>query len=290
MKSVNSLCLVIAMVISISGCTKKSSEPVIIHGSTTIEPVLLTLARSFEKQHNIPFEIEANGSRNGIRDLIEGKCDIADSSYHVTPSQVMEAEKEGVKLREFHIAFDMIVPIVHTENGLSSISMKHLRQIYAGEVANWKTLGWKDIPVMVVSRDDNSGTYHVWNKLVAGGGDAKPEHVETLSSNSAVVARVADNLSAIGYISKTFANSEIKVLAVNGIQPEKTIKRNAEYPIRRKLYVYVDMNNLDSNTRKFLLYMLSRQGHEVIKKEGFIPAGIYDQGGDKIRTLLSGEK
>jgi len=290
MKSIYPLCLVMAIVISISGCTKKSSEPVIIHGSTTIEPVLITLARSFEKQHNIPFEIEANGSRDGIRDLIEGKCDIADSSYHVTPSQVMEAEKKGVQLREFHIAFDMIVPIVHTENGLSSISMKHLRQIYTGEVTTWKDVGWKDNPIMVVSRDASSGTYHVWNKLVTGGNDFKPEHVETLSSNSAVVARVADNFNAIGYISKTFVNNEIKVLAVDGIQPEEKKNGNADYPIRRKLYVYVDMNNLNQNTRRFLLYILSRQGHEVIQKEGFIPAGIYNQGEDKIRTLLSGEK
>ena len=290
MKSIYPLCLVMAIIISISGCTKKSYEPVIIHGSTTIEPVLLTLARSFEKQHNIPFEIEATGSRNGIRDLIEGKCDIADSSYHVTPSQVMEAEKKGVQLREFHIAFDMIVPIVHGKNKLSSISMKHLRQIYTGEITTWKNMGWKDNPIMVVSRDTSSGTYHVWNKLVAGASDAKPENVETLSSNSAVVAQVADNPNAIGYVSKTFANSEVKMLAVDGIHPEKNIKRNADYPIRRKLYVYVDMNNLDPNTRKFLLYMLSRQGHEVIKEEGFIPAGIYDQGEDKIKTLLSGEK
>lgn len=290
MKSVNPLCLVMAIVISISGCTKKSDEPVIIHGSTTIEPVLLTLARSFEKQHNIPFEIEATGSRDGIRDLIKGKCDIADSSYHVTPSQVIEAEKKGVQLREFHIAFDMIVPIVHTENDLLSISMKHLRQIYTGEITTWKNVGWKDNPIMVVCRDESSGTYHVWNKLVTGGSDAKPEQVERLSSNSAVVAQVADNPNAIGYISKTFANSEVKVLAVDGIRPEEKKNGNADYPIRRKLYVYVDMNNLDPNTRRFLLYILSRQGHEVIQKEGFIPAGIYNQGEDKIRTLLSGEK
>src|SRR6056297_1600801 len=123
MKRIHGVLLFLFIIIILPGCTKKSSEPVIIHGSTTIEPVVVTLAEAFERKHDIAFDIEANGSKKGIRDLIEGRCHIADSSYRITPSQKQAAEKEGIQVREFHLARDIIAPVVHRDNTVSSITM-----------------------------------------------------------------------------------------------------------------------------------------------------------------------
>ncbi len=287
----NKLCILLFIsaltIVAVAGCAKKSSEPVIIHGSTTIEPVLVTLAEAFEKKHDINIQIEANGSRKGIRDLIEGRCNIADSSYRITPSQKKDAEKEGVKIREFHLAYDIIAPIVHRDNGISSIPMEQLQGIYTGKITTWEKIGWEDIPVIVVTRDENSGTFHVWKNRVLQGQAVRTSSVVGLSSNSSVLAYVAENRNAIGYISHAFINSEVKPLAVNGIEPAFTEKNKTDFPVRRKLYVYVDMNNLCTNTKKFLLYILSTRGQKIIEDEGFIPGAQYKGDRERAEALLS---
>ena len=287
MKKLKAVLLVISTIILITGCAKKSSDPVIIHGSTTIEPVLVTLAESFEKKHDITFEIEANGSKKGIRDLIEGRCHIADSSYKITPAQKKAAEKEGVKIREFHLAYDIIAPVVHRDNGVSSITMEKLRDIYTGKITSWGQVGWEDVPITVVTRDENSGTFHVWQNLVLNGKAVQSPSLVRQSSNSSVLAYVAENRNAIGYISNAFINSEIKPLAVNGITPGFTENNKTGFPIKRKLYVYVDMNNLSTNTKKFLLYILSTQGQKILEDEGFIPGAQSNGDRKRAEALLS---
>ncbi|MFW5771453.1 MAG: PstS family phosphate ABC transporter substrate-binding protein [Spirochaetota bacterium] len=289
----NKLCILLfvsaLIIIATAGCAKKSTEPVVIHGSTTIEPVLVTLADAFKQSHGISFQIEANGSQKGIQDLIDGKCQIADSSYRITSKQRQAAEKEGVRIREFHLAYDIIVPIVHPANPTSSITMEQLRGIYTGRISTWKHSGWNDVPIRVVSRDENSGTFHEWKKKVLRGGATPSQSMIIRSSNSSVLAYVAENRQSIGYISNAFVNNEVKPLAVNGVKPGTSNEKDTRYPIRRRLYVYVDTNNLSVNTKKFLLYILSGQGQKIIKEEGFITAGSQYKDENKIKMLLSGE-
>lgn len=242
-----------------------------IKGSTTVLPIAQKCAEAYMKANpGTTITISGGGSGNGVKALIDGTTDIADSSRFMKSKEVKLAMEKGVYPVPFAVAYDCIVPVVHPSNSMKNINMDQLKAIYKGEIKNWKDVGGPDLKIVVVSRDTSSGTYEVWEKKVM-----KKERVYPgallQASNGAVAQAVAKNKNAIGYIGLGYLNKEVKALTVNGITGSSETTLDGTFPISRPLYMFTPGWPKDE-VSKFINYVVHpEKGQKLVGEIGFVP-------------------
>ncbi|HPB47653.1 MAG TPA: PstS family phosphate ABC transporter substrate-binding protein [Exilispira sp.] len=261
--------LLITLVIISSSCSR-DQETVVIKGSTTVLPIAQKATEVFYKKTKIPVSLSGTGSGDGIKSLIDGTCDIANSSREIKKEEIELASSKGIKIKEITIAYDMIVPIVHPSNKVNNLSIEQLKAIYDGSITNWKEVGGNDEKIVVISRDSSSGTFEVWESKVMNKTEVRADAL-LQASNGAVLTAVANNKNTIGYIGFGYLNSTVKMLWVNNIEPTIENGKSAVYPLSRKLYIYVNESKISGQTQKYVDFLLSKEGQQIVKETGFIP-------------------
>jgi len=244
---------------------------IVIKGSTTVLPIAQKVAEVYMKANpDVRISISGGGSGNGIKALIDGSTDIADSSRFIKDKEVKLAVEKGRFPVPFAVAYDCIVPVVYPGNSMTNLTLDQLKAIYKGEIKNWKDLGGPDRTIVVVSRDTSSGTFEVWEAKVM-----KKERVYPgallQASNGAVVQAVSKNKNAIGYIGLGYLDASVKALSVHGItgSPETTL--NGTYPISRPLYMFT-AGWPKGDTLNFINYVIHPQkGQKYVAEVGYVP-------------------
>jgi phosphate transport system substrate-binding protein len=262
--------MAITLAFGLHACTKSKGNRVVIKGSTTVLPITQKTAEAFHKSAGISVFVEGSGSGNGIKALIDGGCDIANSSREMKPEEKAAAAKKGIQVKEILIAYDMIVPIVHPSNPVKNLTMDQIKAVYDGSIRNWKELGGKDDTIVVVSRDTSSGTYEIWNEKVMKKTDVRGGAL-LQASNGAIVTTIAGNPKAIGYVGFGYVNSSVKGITVNGIAITLENGKSGKFPISRKLYMYINEKKLPAEAKNFIDYVLGKEGQGLVKEAGYIP-------------------
>lgn len=263
-------CSVIITASMFAGCARDNSEKVVIKGSTTVLPITQKTTEEYRKQNKVSITIEGSGSGNGIKALIDGTCDIANSSREIKSKEMKGAESNGRKVKEIAVALDMIVPVVHPSNKVKEITMAQLKAVYDGTITNWKQLGGKDENIVVISRDTSSGTYEIWHEKVMKKTDVRKDAL-LQASNGAIISAIAGNPKALGYVGYGYIDSSVHALNVDKVVATIDNGKSGKYPVSRKLYMYVDENKLSVQTQKYIDYVLSADGQKLVKETGFIP-------------------
>ena len=242
-----------------------------IKGSTTVLPIAQKIAEAFMKEYpDIHISISGGGSGNGIKALIDGTTDIADSSRFIKQNEVKMAVSKGRYPVPFAIAYDCIIPIVHPKNPVSNLTLQQLRDIYTGKIRNWKQVGGFNKKIVVVSRDTSSGTYEVWEKKVLRKARVYPGAL-LQASNGAVVETVAKNKYAIGYIGLGYLTKEVKQVKINGILGTPETALDGSYPVSRPLFMFTN-GWPKKDVAKFINYVLNPyKGQKLVKEVGYIP-------------------
>lgn len=162
----------------------------VIKGSTTVLPISQKVAEAFMKDYpDISVSISGGGSGNGIKAIIDGTTDIADSSRFIKDKELKLAISRDVYPVPFGICYDCIVPVVHPDNPLANLTTDQLKAIYKGEITNWREVGGDDKKIVVLSRDTSSGTYEVWEKKIMEKERVYPSAL-LQASNGAIVQAV----------------------------------------------------------------------------------------------------
>jgi len=270
MKKRSILIVTLAVVFCLAAPTAWAGN-LVIKGSTTVLPIAQKVAEAYMKQNpDVKISLEGGGSGNGIKAIIDGSTDIANSSRFIKDKEVSLAVEKGRYPVPFAVAYDCIVPVVHPSNNLTNITTDQLKRIYMGQVKNWKEIGGPDSPVVVISRDTSSGTYEVWAEKVLKGEKVFPGAL-LQASNGAIVQAVSKNKNAVGYIGIGYISSEVKALKVDNIEgtPETTL--NGSYPISRALYMFTP-GWPAGDTLNFINYVLHPQkGQKYVLEAGFVP-------------------
>jgi len=244
---------------------------IVIKGSTTVLPIAQKVSEAYMKQNpGIKISISGGGSGNGMKALIDGSTDIADSSRFIKGKEVSLAVKNGVYPVPFAVAYDCIVPVVHPGNTMDNITMAQLKDIYMGKVKNWKEIGGPDRPVVVISRDTSSGTYEVWHQKVM-----KKERVYPgallQASNGAIGQIVAKNKNAIGYIGVGYLNKGVKALMVDQIVGSAATTLNGTYPISRPLFMFT-LGWPKGDVLNFINFIMNpNKGQKYVAEAGYVP-------------------
>lgn len=256
--------------LNVAGCGPRP-EKVTIKGSTTVLPITLKAIDAYSRlNHNAAISVDGSGSGNGIKALLDGSCDIANSSRAMKNEELDKARAAGITVKEIIVAYDMIVPVVHTGNRIANISKEQLKAVYDGSLDNWSKLGGDDGAIVVISRDTSSGTYEYWHEDVMKKSEVRKDALLQASSG-AVLSAVTNNRRAMAYVGFGYLNTSVKALKVNGIEPTIDNGKSGKYPISRPLYMYVNENRLSGETRKFIDFLLGDEGQALVKAAGFIP-------------------
>lgn len=246
------------------------AENIVIKGSTTVLPIAqVTLEAYMKANPGAKISLSGGGSGEGIKALIDGSTDIANSSREIKRAEVELAKSKGVEPKEIAVAIDAIVPIVNPKNRVKDLTIDQLSQIYQGKITNWKEVGGDDLQIVVISRDSSSGTFEAWAEMVLNKAKVTPK-AQLQASNGAIVQAISKNRYAIGYIGIGYINKTVKPLTVNGVAASAKTALSKEFPVSRFLYMYTN-GEPKGETAKFIKFVLSSEGQKLVAKEGFVP-------------------
>jgi len=256
-----------------------------IIGSNTVTPLSSVWAEEFMKDNpQVKIAVSGPGSGAGIAALIDGTTDICQSSRTIKQSEIDQAKAKGVNPFEIQVASDGLSVVVHPSNPVSELTIAQLSAIYTNQITNWKEIGGNDAPILVLSRDTNSGTHvffkeHVVQMAGLPTQDAKLEYgskVLFLPSTEEGVSEVARNPNAIFYPGLGYVTSTVKPLAIKktaadpGVLPSEKTVLDGTYPISRPLLFYT--NGVPTSIIKtFIDYCLSPEGQKKVTEVGYVP-------------------
>ena len=160
--------------------------------------------------------------------------------------------------------------MVHPSNPRANLTIEQIRDIYTGKIRNWKELGGPDEPIVVISRDTNSGTYETFETMVLKGAKIAG-NVEYVGSNGAIRQRVLSTTAAIGYVGLAFTEG-VKALTVNGIEVTPETVTSKKYPISRPLYMYTNGRpKAGTPLADFVELAKTPEGKKIVEATGFVP-------------------
>jgi len=245
------------------------SRRLVIQGSTTVLPIAQKCAEVFMQKHpEADISVRGGGSGTGIAALIDGICDIADSSRPIKDKELNKAVERGVDPTAHVIAMDGIAVIVHPSNPINELTLSQLKDIYTGKISNWSELGGRNQKIVVVSRDVASGTFECFNKLALKKQRVRSDALRQ-PSNAAVVSTIKRTKGAIGYVGLGYLSSEVKALKINGVAPSVETVLKGTYPISRPLFMYTN-GKPKGLAKDFIDFVLSEEGQRIVKEQGFV--------------------
>lgn len=275
--------LILALTLSATTALAASKKNQIqIKGSDTMVNLGQAWAEAYMQKNPSEFiAVTGGGSGTGIASLVSGTCDIAMSSRDIKNKEIELAKKKNITPFEIKAALDGLAVVVNPNNPVTKLTVEQLAKIFSGVIHNWKEVGGNDQKIVILSREINSGT-HVYFKehiLRANDPNNKTEFSPSallLSSSQAIADEVAHNSGAIGYYGMGYVSSKQKVIHVASNQNSEYIAPTIEnvisnkYPISRPLFLYTN-GEPQNNIKKFVDFILSKEGQDVILKNDFIP-------------------
>lgn len=273
--------LAIASLLSFSGCVDEENvaapsteaAAVTVAGSTTVMPLVEASAEEFNKiQNEVRVSVTGGGSGVGIKNAAEGLADIAMASRQVKPDEIATY---GDSFVEYLVAYDAIAVVVSQpiyEAGVTDLSQEQVAAIYSGEVANWMDVGGPDERIYVVAREVGSGTRDTFNGMVMDSVEAETPGVTTYhGSNAEVKTAVTNSDKAIGYVGMNYVEGgALRAIAYDGVMPSAETIKDGTYPLSRALNLYT-FGEPGSDTEKFIDFILSDEGQNIVADSGFVP-------------------
>jgi phosphate transport system substrate-binding protein len=253
-----------------------------IKGSDTMVNLGQAWAEKYMEENPGAFvAVTGGGSGTGLSSLISGTCDIAMSSRNIKSKEIDLAKAKGINPYEIKVGLDGLAVVVNPQNPVSKLTVQQLADIFTGKITNWKDVGGKDLKIVILSREVNSGTHVYFKEHVLRKGDAsgKEEFAPSalmLSSSQAIADEVAGNSSAIGYYGMGYVSLKQKEISVAKDDKSEFVKPiienviSGKYPISRPLFLYSNGEPKDA-VKKFVDYTLSKEGQEIVLKTDFVP-------------------
>ncbi|NTW85422.1 MAG: phosphate ABC transporter substrate-binding protein [Holophagaceae bacterium] len=264
-------------------------------GSDTLNNLMAYWVEGFNKKYpNVKIQVEGKGSTTAPPALIEGTSQLGPMSREMKAEEMDKFEKKyGYKPTKVAVAIDTLAIFVHKNNAIKSLSLQQVDAMFsktrkggsAKDIKTWGELGLTgeaaSRTLSLYGRNSASGTYGYFKEHALFKGDYK-DTVKEQPGSSSVVQSVGSDRFAIGYSGIGYATSGVRAVPLsdekkNGGAAFPATYENAlsgKYPLSRFLYVYLNKDPkkpVDPLTREFLKFVLSKEGQEIVVKDGFLP-------------------
>ncbi|RMM79930.1 Phosphate ABC transporter periplasmic phosphate-binding protein [Pseudomonas coronafaciens pv. striafaciens] len=280
---------------AIKGYTKTSgvSGNLSSVGSDTLANLMTLWAEAYKKEYpSVNIQIQAAGSSTAPPALTEGTANLGPMSRKMKDGELSAFEqKHGYKPTAIPVAVDALAVFVHKDNPIKGLTLEQVDAIFSvtrlcGARADAKT--WGDVgvtgdlagkPIQLFGRNSVSGTYGYFKEEALCKGDFKA-NVNEQPGSASVVSSISNSLNSIGYSGIGYKTSNVRTVPLarkeggEFVEDNEANTLNGTYPLSRFLYVYVNKapnQPLAPLEAEFIKLVLSRQGQEVVMKDGYIP-------------------
>ncbi len=250
-------------------------------GSDTLVNVAQAWAEAYQSvDPNTVVAVSGGGSGTGIAALINGTVDIANASRAMKDKEIKLAKDGGYEPVQHIVGYDALAVYLHADNPLTSLSIEQLAEIYGdgGSYTKWTDLGvevpgCKDQTLVVVSRQNNSGTYVYFRKTVLGKGDFRLG-TRDMHGSKDVVDLVENTPCAIGYSGLAYTTEHVKLACISQktggecTDPSVAAASDGSYLIARPLFMYTN-GEPGGYVGEYLNWIKSDAGQCIILGKGY---------------------
>jgi len=249
----------------------ESENPKVINWAgcgITKKAFMKELAAEYSKRTGIVVTLSGGGATKGIRNAANGSIDIGGACR--TTISTHEEERNA---HQIPVAWDALVVTVNKDNPVSDISFQQLQKVYTGEISNWKQLGGNDAPIeLYVRRGKLSGVGRTLRELVFHNFNQDFKATYVKKSSGPVEKGILKNINGIGITGISSAKKrDLKLLSLNGHAPTYEKIKKGEYVLYRPLYLVTKHNRVSKKVKDFIKFAVSRDGQEIIRKQGTVP-------------------
>jgi phosphate transport system substrate-binding protein len=282
----------VVMSLTFAGASQAANTLIQNKGSDTLVNVAQAWAEEYQSvKPDVALAISGGGSGTGIAAMINGTVDIANSSRQMKKKELKRATDSGQKPVEHVVGYDALAVFLHMDNPMNALSFNQLGKIFGrgGEFTKWSDLG-VSVPgcgsdkIVVVSRQNNSGTYAYFKKAVLKSAAKAGVIVKgsfrqgTLDMHGSkdVVDLVEKTPCAIGYSGLAYATDHLKLACIakaegeSCVSPSVATASNRSYPIARPLFMYTN-GEPQGEIKEYMDWIMSDAGQCILKDKGYAP-------------------
>jgi phosphate transport system substrate-binding protein len=256
-------------------------------GATNIELLISNINESRIQakmggfQQTVFVNIAAHGSGTGFKGLKSGVADIAAASR---PAKLKEVNALADfadltnKRSEHIIGIDGLAIIIHSQNPIQRLSVQQLRQVFSGEIDDWSQLGGRIGKINLYSRDDNSGTWDSFKRMVLGKQYSLHAGAKRFEANDELSDEVSSDINGIGFVGLPSVR-RAKLIAVSdgfgkALKPNKLSIATEDYALSRRLYFYTDEESENTYVNEFITFVEGTLGQSTVADNGFVAQNI----------------
>ncbi len=263
------------------------SESIQCIGSDTLVNLALAWAEAYMGIHpEVSISVTGGGSGTGIAALVAGTVDIANASRAMSAEEIEAARANGIEPVRHVVALDAIAVVIHPSNPVDGLTLQQVADAYTGRVVRWTGFGGEDRPIVLLSRESNSGTYVYFIEQVIrlgkkGAKDLFSSETLLMPSSEGISTEVRQNRNAIGYDGLGYVTSDQKMVAIAReagapfVLPSAATVIDGTYPVSRPLFMYT-AGQPEGAAREFLDFVVG-DGQDLVTGLGFVPL----QGGER---------
>ena len=251
----------------------------IIDGATALYPVYSAFAKAVypEKEYDqYDSEVMSNRTGEAYDNLISGEVDMI---FALAPSdaQLNRAKDQGRELKLTPIGKEAFVFFVNNKNPVKNLTTDEVKGIYSGEIKNWKEVGGKNKSIRAFQRPEDSGSQTALQQFMGEVPIMDPPVEDIASLMGTILDQVSDYKNynnAMGYTFRYYStemtkNKQIRLLALNDVEPTIETIRSGTYPITGEFYA-ITAGSENPHVDEFIEWILSEQGQEIIEKTGYV--------------------
>jgi phosphate transport system substrate-binding protein len=253
-------------------------------GSDTLVNVAQAWAEAYQTvDPDVAVAVSGGGSGTGIAALLNGTVDIANASRKIKSKEMGHATKAGIEPIEHIVGYDALAVFLNSANPGDTLTINQLREVFGrgGKATKWTDLGLtvpgcKNQQIIVVSRQNNSGTYVYFKRAVLGKKGKFRQGTLDMHGSKDVVDLVENTPCAIGYSGLAYATDHVKLACIaqdssgTCISPSTATAADRSYPIARPLFMYTN-GKPQGHIKQYLDWVMSDTGQCIIKDKGYAP-------------------
>lgn len=272
------------VVLACGGADRAQRAMIQNKGSDTLLNVAQAWAEAYSAVNpNVAVAVTGGGSGTGISAMINGTVDIANSSRKMREAEFDAARGNGVEPVEYIVGYDALAVYLHADNPIRSMSLEQLTDVYGegGTATSWSDLGVA-VPgcdsdeIVLVSRQNNSGTYVYFKETVLGDDTEYKLGSRDMHGSKDVVDLVENTPCAIGYSGLAYATEHVGMPCImvgdggDCVEPAIATAVDGSYPIARPLFMYT-AGEPQGAVKEYMDWILSQEGQCVILERGYAP-------------------
>lgn len=251
-----------------------------LDGATALYPLYAAFAQAVYPRQDYDLhdsEVMVNTTPVAYKNLIEGRADMI---FAAAPSegQIAAARKQGKEFKLTPIGREAFVFFVNASNPVTGLTTEQIRGIYSGEITRWSEVGGDDTPIRAFQRPEDSGSQTMLIRVMDGRELATPPKENVASGMGGIISRTADyrnyknalGYSFLYYATEMVKNGNIRLLAIDGVKPERATIASGEYPFAAEFYV-VTAGSDNPNVEKLIDWIQSSQGQYLVEQTGYTP-------------------